>query len=90
MRCKKFADENLIQKIAPKYVLLISPTAYKLRNKIDIYLDTNVLSYDEELRYLGHVIFENFTDDKNIECDRRKLLSTDNILLSDLLLLHEV
>jgi len=82
MICQKFADGNFIQITAHKsVVLLLPPPGYKLINRPNIYLGDNNLSYVEELRYLGHVIPESFTDDKDIERERRALATRGNLII---------
>ena len=80
--CRKFADENMIEFSAPKsVVLLISPQLNRVPNKPNIYLGHNILSYVHEFKYLGHIISECFTDDKDIERERRALATRGNLLL---------
>ena len=50
---KKFSNENLTQFNDPKsVVLLVSPPAYKLRNRRNIYLGGNFMFCVEEFRYI--------------------------------------
>ena len=62
-------------------VLLISPHPNRVPNKPNIYLGHNILSYVHEFKYLGHVSSECFTDDKDIERERRALATRGNLLL---------
>ena len=72
----------MIQFSAPKFVvLLIPPPACKLRNRPNIYLGDKILSYVEELRYLGHVVSESLTDNEDIERERRALATRGNLIL---------
>ena len=79
---KRFVDGNSVQFCAPKsVVLLISFPACKLRNRPNVYLGDNVLSYVEEFRYSGHVICESCTGDKDIDREGRALATSSNLII---------
>ena len=89
--CDDFAKKNLIEFSAAKsVVLLVLPKTLKLVNKPNIYLGENVLSYVERFKYLGHILTATFTDDEDIDREKRNLAMRGNLLIRKFKMCSEV
>ena len=79
--CESFASQNYIEFSPTKtVVMLVSPVGSSFTNKPNIYLKDNVISYVDEFKYLGHIINNDLTDDKDIERERRSLATRGNLI----------
>lgn len=80
--CDIFARENCIEFSSSKsVVLLITPKHFTLDIRPNIYLGECNISYVERFKYLGHVLTADFTDDEDIDRERRNLAMRGNVLI---------
>ena len=80
--CGEYANENLVEFNTRKsVVLLINPHKPVVVTKPNIYLNIQSLSYVDKFKYLGHFISEGFTDDEDIDRERRNLAKRGNVLI---------
>ena len=80
--CQAFARENLIEFSPHKtVVLLVEPLKHRVKCKPNVYLNNQVLTYVSSFKYLGHIITDTFTDDDDIERERRNLSIRGNVLI---------
>ena len=80
--CDTFAAENYIIFSSTKSVCMrILPKQLKLNNCPSVYLGENKLQFVEDFNYLGHTITSDFSDDKDILKEMRKLCYRGNCLI---------
>ena len=80
--CGEYANENLVEFNTGKIVvLLVNPHKSVVVTKQNIYLNNQSLSYVDKFKYLGHFISEGFTDDEDIDRERRNLAKRGNVLI---------
>ena len=80
--CDDFAKKNFIEFGAAKsVVLLVLRKAFNLETMPKIYLGGSVPSYVEMFKYLGHILFVSFTDDEDIDREKRNLAMRGNLLI---------
>ena len=53
----------------------------RFETKINIYLETVLLFYVDKFNYLGHFINDEFSDDEDIDHERRNLTVICNVLI---------
>ena len=80
--CDDFATEHHIIYSGIKSVCMrILPPRLKLGNSPSIYLGENGLQFVDEFNYLGHTITSDFSDDRDILKEMRKLCYRGNCLI---------
>ena len=72
--CQSFASEHyIIFSITKSVCMRILPKQMKLKNCPTVYLGENKLQFVNDFNYLGHTITSDFSDDKDILKEMRKL-----------------
>ena len=80
--CNSFAAENHIIFSSTKSVCMrILPKHLKLKNCPSVYLGENKLQFVDDFNYLGHTVTSDFSDDKDILKEMRKLCDRGNCLI---------